>query len=78
MSIWDVHRTQFPWLALYQPDVMEDIVKSLLQMYQQGGSLPRWPFANGYTSAMIGTHGIVVIVDAYLKGIQSFNTTLVR
>jgi putative alpha-1,2-mannosidase len=78
MSIWDVHRTQFPWLVLYQPQVMQDVVSSLLQMYQQGGSLPRWPFLNGYTSAMIGTHGIVVIADAYLKGLKAFNTTLVR
>jgi len=56
MSIWDVHRTQFPWLALIRPNVMSDIVNSLLLMYEQGGDLPRWPFANGYTSAMIGTH----------------------
>lgn len=49
MSIWDVHRTEFPWLVLTKPDVMTDIVRSLLQMGQQGGSLPRWPIANGYT-----------------------------
>lgn len=47
MSIWDVHRTQFPLLALVLPDVMSDIINSLVLMYQQGGDLPRWPMANG-------------------------------
>ncbi len=58
MSIWDVHRTEFPWLTLYKPDVMTDIVKlnfqvelinrSLLLMFDEGGDLPRWPLANGF------------------------------
>jgi putative alpha-1,2-mannosidase len=47
MSIWDVHRTQFPLLALVLPEVMSDIVNSLVLMFQQGGDLPRWPMANG-------------------------------
>jgi len=75
MSIWDVHRSEFPWLTIFTPDVMSDIVKSLLLMYQQGGTLPRWPFANGYTSSMVGVHGVIVIVDAYLKGIPFDVTT---
>lgn len=52
MSIWDVHRTQFPLLALLYPDVMSDIAQSLVLMYQQGGDLPRWPIANGSVSAL--------------------------
>jgi putative alpha-1,2-mannosidase len=83
MSIWDTHRTQFPWLTLIRPDISLDIVKSLILMYQQGGDLPRWPLANGfflenfyefynallgYTNCMIGTHAIIVIADAYFKG----------
>ena len=50
MSIWDTFRTQFPWLALVQRDVMSDVAQSLVLMYEQGGDLPRWPMANGYTS----------------------------
>jgi putative alpha-1,2-mannosidase len=49
MSIWDVHRTEFPWLGLTKPDVLTDIVRSLVQMGEQGGAIPRWPIANGYT-----------------------------
>jgi hypothetical protein len=112
MSIWDVHRTEYPFLGLINPTVLSDIVKSLLLMYQQGGYLPRWPLANGqyewpcllfsffslseeqehssnnihilskihmhisfliyvdvgYTDCMEGTHAIIVIVDAYMRG----------
>lgn len=71
MSIWDVHRTEFPWLNIFRPDVMSDVVQSLLRMYEQGGELPRWPFLNGYTGCMIGTHAIIVIVDAFLKNVTN-------
>lgn len=56
MSIWDVHRTQFPLIAFWDPSAMQDIVQSLLLMREQGGELPKWPCANGYTGCMIGTH----------------------
>jgi len=69
MSIWDVHRTQFPLIGLWDPPRMQDIVQSLMNMYIQGGELPKWPCANGYTGCMIGTHADVVLSDALLKGI---------
>eukprot|EP01112_Ceratiomyxa_fruticulosa_P018977 TRINITY_DN6143_c1_g1_i1.p1 TRINITY_DN6143_c1_g1~~TRINITY_DN6143_c1_g1_i1.p1 ORF type:complete len:764 (-),score=125.90 TRINITY_DN6143_c1_g1_i1:103-2394(-) len=76
MSIWDDFRTEYPWLALTQPLVMTDIVRSLLLMYQQGGDLPRWPLANGYTGCMIGEHADIVIADAYFKGLTNFDVQL--
>lgn len=47
MSIWDVHRTEFPLLAMIVPDEMSNVAQSLVLMYLQGGDLPRWPMANG-------------------------------
>ncbi|KAH3743396.1 alpha1,2-mannosidase subfamily protein [Pelomyxa schiedti] len=73
MSIWDTFRTEAPWLTLVAPDVARDSVRSLTLMYQQGGSLPRWPMAYGYTGCMCGTHAIIVIVDAWKKGVQDFD-----
>eukprot|EP00026_Physarum_polycephalum_P007181 Phypoly_transcript_07238.p1 GENE.Phypoly_transcript_07238~~Phypoly_transcript_07238.p1 ORF type:complete len:536 (+),score=94.37 Phypoly_transcript_07238:231-1610(+) len=73
MSIWDVHRTQFPLLALLAPSRFGDIIQSLVQMFEQGGDLPRWPLANGYTGCMIGTHADIAISDAYWKGIRNFD-----
>ena len=54
LSIWDVFRTQMPFLGFVFPTVMRDIARSLVLMYQQGGDLPRWPLANGYTNGMMG------------------------
>ena len=42
MSLWDSYRTQHPWLVLIRPDVARDVVRSLVLMIQQFGSLPRW------------------------------------
>eukprot|EP01094_Clydonella_sp_ATCC50884_P025779 TRINITY_DN6901_c0_g1_i1.p1 TRINITY_DN6901_c0_g1~~TRINITY_DN6901_c0_g1_i1.p1 ORF type:complete len:874 (+),score=275.10 TRINITY_DN6901_c0_g1_i1:129-2750(+) len=70
MSIWDTHRTQFPWLAFAQPQIMQDIARSLVLMFEQGGDLPRWPLANGYTGSMIGTHADIILSDAACKGLD--------
>jgi len=44
-----------------------------LQMWKQGGDLPKWPMANGYTGAMDGTHANVVVGEAILKGFKNFD-----
>ncbi len=36
MSIWDIFRTQFPWLTFFVPTVARDVVRSLVLMYKQG------------------------------------------
>jgi len=41
MSIWDVHRTEFPWIGFLDPSRMSDIVQSLVLMFLQGGDIPR-------------------------------------
>ncbi|KAL5496212.1 hypothetical protein EMCRGX_G012453 [Ephydatia muelleri] len=73
LSLWDVHRTQIPLLTFLRPDVAQDIVNSLVAMYQDGGVLPRWPIANVYSGCMIGNHGYEVILDAYVKGLRNFD-----
>lgn len=45
-------------------------------MYEQGGDLPRWPLANGYTGCMFGQHAVIVIADAFFKGIRNFDIQL--
>lgn len=53
ISIWDVHRTECPWLGIFKPNVLNDIVKSMMRMYEQGGCLPKWPLANGMNTDLI-------------------------
>jgi hypothetical protein len=76
MSIWDIHRTQTPLLALLRRDIASDVVRSLLAMYSDGGALPRWPLATVYTGCMVGSHANVIIADAWFRGVPLDNATL--
>jgi predicted alpha-1,2-mannosidase len=73
LSIWDIHRTQIPLLALMQPRVAENVAGSLVGMYREGGDIPRWPIANVYSGCMIGTHGNIIISDLVSKNLTGFD-----
>jgi predicted alpha-1,2-mannosidase len=72
-SMWDTFRTLHPLLNLIDPARSADMMQSLVNMYVQGGSIPKWPIAAGYTGCMIGTPADVVLADAYLKGVQDWD-----
>ncbi|MBN2651185.1 MAG: GH92 family glycosyl hydrolase, partial [Spirochaetales bacterium] len=74
-SLWDTFRAQHPLLVFTAPERVGDMITSLLQMYQQGGWLPKWPNP-GYTGIMIGSHADSVIADAWVKGIRNFDINL--
>ena len=73
-SGWDVFRSQFPWLTLAAPNIVNDVVCSLLEMAETlGRGLPKWELMGCYTGCMVGDPAIVVIVDAYTKGIRNYD-----
>ncbi len=67
-SNWDIYRAQMPLLSIVAPKQYEDMVKSLIEMAEEGGWLPIFPMWNSYTSAMIGDHSSSIICDAMMKG----------
>ncbi|MEP6920151.1 MAG: GH92 family glycosyl hydrolase [bacterium] len=71
-SLWDTFRAEHPLLVLIQPERVPDMITSLLQMYDEGGWMPKWPNPT-YTNIMIGTHADSVIADAHVKGIRGFD-----
>ena len=73
MSIWDTHRTWNPLMVLTQPDIATAVVRSLVRMTDEGGALPRWPLAHGYTHCMIGNHAGQIVLDSWRKGIRDFD-----
>ncbi|UCD85989.1 MAG: GH92 family glycosyl hydrolase, partial [Deltaproteobacteria bacterium] len=73
LSLWDTFRTLHPLLVLIEPERQRDMVISLVKMKEQGGWIPKWPAALGYTNCMIGTSADIMIADTYLKGIQDFD-----
>ena len=67
MSLWDVHRSQMPWLLLQDPYRFADIARSLVLINRNGGYMPKWPFAQGATGCMIGAHAVTVLADWIVK-----------
>jgi predicted alpha-1,2-mannosidase len=74
-SLWDTYRALHPLLIFTEPDRVNDMIGSLLQMYQEGGWLPMWPNPTE-TNIMLGTHADAVIADAYVKGYRGYDVNL--
>jgi predicted alpha-1,2-mannosidase len=72
-SLWDTYRTLHPLLNLVQRDRSGDMMQSLVRMYEEGGDLPKWPLAFGYTGGMVGTSADIVLADATLLEIAGFD-----
>jgi len=65
-SLWDTFRTKYPLLSLIQPQVLQDIVRSFVLIYEQGGRY--WPYPTTRRE-----HTAAVIADAYFKGLRQFD-----
>lgn len=74
-SGWDVFRSEMPLLTLIRPDVVNDLLNSLITLAEESGKdyLERWEFLNAYTGCMVGNPAISVLVDAYRKGIRDYD-----
>ncbi|HEY9533389.1 MAG TPA: GH92 family glycosyl hydrolase [Mucilaginibacter sp.] len=74
-SGWDVFRSQFPLQTIINPNVVSDMINSLVELADKSGNdyLERWEFLNAYSGCMVGNPAIPVIADAYSKGIRNFD-----
>lgn len=72
-SLWDTFRAWNPLQTLVDTALVNDMIRSMLDMYDATGELPIWPLASGETGTMIGYHAVSVIADAYLKGIRGYD-----
>ena len=72
-SLWDTFRAAHPLYTIIEPERSVDFVKTLLAKFDEGGIMPIWDLASNYTGCMIGYHGVSVIADAYLKGLDGFD-----
>ena len=73
LSIWDTFRSWNPLQTLLNPTLVNDMIVSMLDMFDCTGELPIWPLANRETYTMIGYHSVSVIADAWLCGIRGFD-----
>ena len=74
MSLWDTFRTWNPMMTLTDTTLVNNMIHSFLNFYDQTGQLPIWPLSSGETGTMIGYHSVSVIYDAFSKNIRGYNT----
>ncbi len=72
-SGWDIYRSEVPLLATIDPGIAADMATSLLNDEAQGGWLPKWPVANGYTGVMNGDSADPILADIYAFGGRNFD-----
>ena len=73
-SGWDIYRSEVPLLATVAPAQTSAMAQSLVNDAQQGGWLPKWPVANGYTGMMGGDSSDAILAEAYAFGARDFDT----
>ena len=74
-SIWDTFRAENSLITLFAPERVDGMIKALLQNYQEGGWMPKWPNPS-YTNIMIGTHADALVAEAVNKGFKGFDWNL--
>lgn len=75
-SLWDTYRAYNPLMTIINQKRMKDWVNTFLHEYEYGGMLPVWELSGNETFCMVGYHSVPVIVDAYQKGIDGYDTKL--
>ena len=73
LSLWDTYRALHPLMTIVQPEMVDNVVNSMLSIYRQQDKLPIWPLMSGETNQMPGYSCVPVIADAYLKGFTGFD-----
>ncbi|HEY2698227.1 MAG TPA: GH92 family glycosyl hydrolase [Pseudonocardiaceae bacterium] len=73
-SGWDIYRSEVPLLATVAPAQTSAMAQSLVNDAQQGGWLPKWPVADGYTGMMGGDSSDAILAEAYAFGARDFDT----
>lgn len=72
-SLWDTYRNVHQLMSLVYPKQQSDMIKSMLNMYDENGWLPKWELNSTETFTMVGDPASIVITDTYIKGIQDFD-----
>ncbi len=73
-SGWDVYRSEFPLLTVIRPDIVNDEVNSLIKISEhRNSSFPKWELMGIDSHCMVGDPGLIVVADAYIKGIRNYD-----
>ena len=67
-SGWDTYRSAHPLMSIIHPEKMNDMMSTLMHIYEQQGKLPVWHLMGCETNCMVGNPGISILADGLLKG----------
>ncbi|MEV7687579.1 GH92 family glycosyl hydrolase [Streptomyces bungoensis] len=68
-SLWDTYRTQAQLLALLAPREARDMARSVVQVDEDGGWLPKWGYGPVETNVMSGDPVTPFLTTAYQMGL---------
>ncbi len=72
-SLWGSHWSlNILWSFAY-PEIMDGFCNTMVDMYRNGGLIPRGPAGGNYTFVMIGDPAASFFAAAYNKGIRSYD-----
>jgi predicted alpha-1,2-mannosidase len=75
-SFWDTYRAIHPLFTIVQPEKVDDMINSMLAIYEQQGKLPVWHLMGNETNTMVGYSAVPIVADAVFKGFDGFDHSL--
>ena len=75
-ACWGSHWSLDILWPLLCPERYSDFCNTMVQMYKDGGLIPRGPSGGNYTFVMIGDSAAPFVTSAYAKGIRDFDCEL--
>ncbi len=69
---WDVYRAWYPFMTLFFPERLGEILQGWVNAYHEGGWMPQFP-APGYRACMSGSLIDSLFADAVVKNISGFD-----
>lgn len=72
-STWDTYRALHPLMTILQQDKVDDLMNTMLAIFDHDGKLPIWHLAGWETNLMPGIGSIPIVADACMKGFKGFD-----
>lgn len=70
---WGSHWTLNVLWSMVYPEMMDEFCNCMVEMYNNGGLIPRGPSGGNYTYVMIGDPAVSFFATAYHKGINNYD-----
>lgn len=72
-SLWDTYRAAMPLLNIIHPDKADDMVRTMVRIYDEQGKIPVWHLWGCETDCMVGNPGVIAVADALVKDYDGFD-----